>query len=115
MRYLLLICSDDKNAAPAPRAEMEAIVKGHARFVEELSAAGKTVVGERLRPEGDASRVRFKAGQRQVMDGPFAETKEALGGFYLIECDTREEAVEWAKKIPLRDGGFIDVRPIWPM
>ena len=44
-----------------------------------------------------------------------AETKEALGGFYLIECDTRQEAIEWAKKIPLREGGFIDVRPVWPM
>lgn len=115
MRYMLLICSDDKAAPPAPRAEMEAIVQGHGRFSEELQAAGKMVVGERLRPDGDASRVRFKAGQRQVMDGPFAETKEALGGFYLIECATKQEAVEWAKKIPLREGGFIDVRPIWQM
>ncbi len=115
MRYVLLICSDDKNAAPAPRAEMEAIVQGHRRFSEELQAAGKVAVGERLRPEGEASRVRVKAGQRQVMDGPFAETKEALGGFYLIECDTKQEAVEWAKKIPLREGGFVEVRPIWHM
>jgi hypothetical protein len=115
MRYVLLIGSDDKAAPPGPRAEMEAIVQGHRRFADELQAAGKIVVGERLRPEGDASRVRAKAGQRQVMDGPFAETKEALGGFYLIECDSREEAVEWAKKIPLREGGFIEVRPIWHM
>ncbi len=115
MRYMLLICSDDKAAPPPPRAEMEAVVQGHRRFSEELQAAGKMVVGERLRPDGDASRVRVKAGQRQVMDGPFAETKEALGGFYLIECATKQEAVEWAKKIPLREGGFIDVRPIWQM
>ncbi len=71
--------------------------------------------GERLRPETDATRVRVKASQRQVTDGPFAETKEALGGFYLIECEDRKEAVEWAKKIPLRDGGVVDVREIWPM
>src|SRR5437867_5941233 len=71
--------------------------------------------GERLRPDGDASRIRLKAGQRQVMDGPFTETKEALGGFYLIECDTRQEAVEWAKKIPLREGSFVELRPIWHM
>src|SRR5574341_836317 len=94
MRYMLLICNDDKNAPPPPRAEMEAIVQGHRRFSDELAAAGKGVVGERLRPEGDASRVRFKAGQRQLMDGPFAETKEALGGFYLIECDTKQERSE---------------------
>ena len=115
MRYMLLIGSDDKNAPPRPRAEMEAVMQGHRRFSEELQAAGKMIVGERLRPDGDGTRVRLKAGQRQVMDGPFAETKEALGGFYLIECDTKEEAVEWAKKIPLVDGGFIDVRPIWQM
>ncbi len=115
MRYMLLICSDDKAAAPPPRAEMEAIMQGHARFGQELQAAGKMVHGERLRPDGEASRVRLKAGQRQVMDGPFTETKEALGGFYLIECDTRQEAVEWAKKIPLREGVFVEVRPISPM
>jgi hypothetical protein len=115
MRYMLLIGSDDKAAPPAPRAEMEVLVQGHRRFADELQAAGKMVVGERLRPDGDASRIRIKAGHRQVMDGPFAETKEALGGFYLIECDTRQEAVEWAKKIPLLEGGFIDVRPVWHM
>ena len=56
MRYMLLICSDDKNAPPAPRAEMEAIIQGHRRFSDELEATGKMVVGERLRPDGDASR-----------------------------------------------------------
>jgi hypothetical protein len=115
MRYLLLICSDDKDTAPPARAEMEAIVEGHGRFAQKLRGAGKMVHGERLRPDSDGARVRLKAGQRQVMDGPFTETKEALGGFYLIDCDSKQEAVEWAKQIPLREGGFIEVRPIWPM
>jgi hypothetical protein len=115
MRYLLLIGSDDKNQTAPPKAEMEAIVQGHARFAQELRATGKMVYAERLRPDSDGSRIRVKAGQRQVMDGPFTETKEALGGFYLIECETREEAVEWAKKIPLGEGGYVEVRPIWPM
>ena len=114
MRYLLLICSDKNQALPTP-AQMEAMVQGHGRFAQELRAAGKMVHGERLRPDSDGTRVRFKAGQRQIMDGPFAETKEALGGFYLIDCDSREEALEWAKKIPLNEGGYIDVRPIWAM
>ena len=114
MRYMLLICSDKNQPAPSP-AQMDAMVQGHGRFAQELRAAGKMVHGERLRPDADGSRVRFKAGQRQIMDGPFAETKEALGGFYLIECDTKEEALEWAKKVPLGEGGFIDVLPIWPM
>jgi hypothetical protein len=114
MRYLLLICSDKNQPAPSP-AQMEAMAQGHGRFAQALHAAGKMVHGERLRPDADGSRVRFKAGQRQIMDGPFTETKEALGGFYLIECDTKQEALEWAKKVPLGEGGFIDVLPVWPM
>jgi hypothetical protein len=115
MRYMLLIGNDDKNAPPPAKAQMDAMIQGHMRFAEELRASGKMVVGERLRPDGEASRIRNKAGHRQVMDGPFAETKEALGGFYLIEAASKDEAVEWAKKIPLADGGFIDVRPVWAM
>lgn len=115
MRYMLLICSDDRTQAPPSKAEMDALVQGHARFTQELQAARKMVLGERLRPDSDGSRVRVKAGHRLVTDGPFAETKEAIGGFYLIECDSKQEAVEWAKKIPLREGGFVEVRPIWPM
>jgi hypothetical protein len=115
MRYMLLICSDEKVEAAVPEAEMSAIVQGHMRFAEELRKTGKMVLGERLRPEADASRIRLKAGQRQVIDGPFAETKEVLGGFYVIECDDKQEAVEWAKKIPLRPDSFVEVRPVWKM
>ncbi len=118
MRYMLLIGSDDKtqNQAPPPKAQMDAIIQGHMRFADELRAEGqdgraRIACGRRPTPAASASR----PGQHQVMDGPFAETKEALGGFYLIECDSREEAVEWAKKIPLGEGGFVDVRPVWPM
>jgi hypothetical protein len=114
MRYMLLVCSDDKTATLTP-AEGQALAQAHGRVSEELRNKGKMVVAERLRPESDASRVRIKAGDRQVTDGPFAETKEALGGFYVIECDSKQEALEWAKRLPLREGGFIDVRPIWPM
>jgi hypothetical protein len=115
MRYLLLIGSEDKTATPPSPAEGQAMVQAHGRFSEELRAKGKSVASERLRPESEASRVRSKAGHRQVTDGPFAETKEGLGGFYLIECASKEEALEWAKKLPLRDGGFVDVRPVWHM
>ena len=75
----------------------------------------RRLFGRELDLPGTASIVRVRDGEPLVVDGPFAETKEALGGFYLIECATKEEAVDWAKKIPLREGGYIDVRPIWPM
>jgi hypothetical protein len=114
MRYMLLINSD-KNAPPPTPAEGQALVQAHGKFADALRAAGKYVMGERLRPDSDGARVRLKAGQPQVTDGPFTETKEALGGYYLIECDTRDEAIEWAKKLPLREGAYVEVRPIWAM
>ena len=113
MRYLLLIGGTDKNAPPSPPDST--MLQAFMTFSEEARNAGKTVVSERLRPEDEASRVRVKAGQRQVMDGPFAETKEVLGGFYLLECASKEEALEWAKKVPIREGGYVDVRPVWHM
>ena len=113
MKYMLLICGND-TAPPAP-GEIEKILAGHRQLVEDLQAAGTMVHGERLRPEADAARVRLKGGQRQVTDGPFAETKEALGGFYLIQAASKQEAVEWAGRVPLREGGYVEVRPIWEM
>src|SRR5262245_63198860 len=109
MRYILLI-NIDKTAPPLPEAELEAVLRGHERFNAELQAAGKgkMVHTERLRVDEEGSRVRVKAGQPQVTDGPFAETKEVLGGFYLIECDTKDEAIEWAKKIPLPEGRSVE-------
>ena len=115
MRYLLLIGSDDKAAATPSPAQSQATVQAFMRFSEEARKAGKTVVAERLRPEAEASRLRVKAGHHQVTDGPFAETKEALGGFYLLECASREEALEWAKKVPIGEGAYVDVRPVWHM
>jgi hypothetical protein len=103
-----------QDRAPRQKAEMEAILHGHERFEAELPAASKMVHTERLRSDEEASRIRLKAGPRQVTDGPFTETKEILGVFYLIECDTKNEAIEWAKKIPLREDRTVEVRPIWP-
>jgi hypothetical protein len=113
MRYMLLI-NIDKTAPPPQKAEMEAILRGHECFEAELRAAGnKMVHPERMHPDG-ASRVRLKDGRPLVTDGPFAETKEVIGGFYVIECDTKDEAIEWAKKIPLRADRAVEVRPVWP-
>ena len=115
MRYLLLIGSDTKTGTPPSPAQSQATLQAFMRFSEEAQKAGKTVVAERLRPEAEARRVRVKAGHPLVTDGPFAETKEALGGFYLLECASREEALEWAKTVPISEDGYVDVRPVWPM
>jgi len=115
MRYLLLIGSDTKTGTPPSPAQSQATLQAFMRFSEEAQKAGKTIVAERLRPEAEARRVRVKAGHPLVTDGPFAETKEALGGFYLLECASREEALEWAKKVPISEGGYVDVRPVWQM
>ena len=114
MRYMLLINSD-KSAPPPQKAEMEAVMKGHQRFGEELLAAKKMVHGERLRGDEDASRIRFKAGQRQVTDGPFTETKEVIGGFFLIEEPNLEAAMATSKDCPhLKYKGTVEVREINP-
>src|SRR5439155_26688462 len=97
------------------KAKMKDLLKGNRGLGGDLLAAKKMVHDKRLRGDEEAGRIRFKAGQGQVTDGPFTETKEVLGGFYLIECDSKSEAIEWAKKIPLREGGSIDIRPVWPM
>lgn len=112
MRYMLLI-NIDATASPASKAELEAILQAHQRFEAELKAAGKMVHTERLGGHEKASRVRVKAGRRLVTDGPFTETKEVLGGFYLIECDTYAEAIEWAQRVPLREDRTVEVRPVW--
>jgi len=112
MRYVLLI-NLDKTMPRPEKAEQEAIFLGHQRF--EAALGGKLVHTERLGLDGEASRISLKAGHPLVTDGPFAETKEVLGGFYVIECDTKDEAIEWAKKIPLRADRMIEVRPIRPM
>jgi len=110
MRYALLI-NIDKTAPRPQEGELEAILRGHERFEAEL--AGKIVHTARLRPDGEASRVRLSGGRPLVTHGPFAETTEVLGGFYIVECDSKAEAVEWAKRLPLRDDRTVEVWPVW--
>ncbi len=111
MRYILLI-NIDKSAPPLQKGEEDAILQGHKRFEAEF--AGKIVHTERLRPEAEARRVRLRAGRPLVTDGPFTETREVVGGFYVVECGTPDEAIECAGKIPLREGRSVEVRPTWP-
>lgn len=114
MKYILLISSNEQALASRSEAEVKQVVGQHMKVGQELRAAGKMVAAERLRPQSEATRIRMKAGQPQLTDGPFAETKEVIGGFYLIDCASKAEAIEWASKFPIGEG-FIEVRPVWEM
>jgi hypothetical protein len=115
MKYLLLVCWDTERmngqADPDP-AEVEAAEKEGFPWVDELQAKGIWQIGDQLAPPRRARSVRVRDGKVLVTDGPFAETKEAVGGFDLLECDSLEQAVEIAANHPVADGGVIEVRPL---
>ena len=115
MRYALLIC-DDENARLARSPEEDAAqMARYGSFAEEMNGRGLLQGGERLRPTSDATSVRVREGEVLTSDGPFAETKEQIGGFYLVDCKDLDEAIEVASKIPTAENGTIEVRPIWEM
>ena len=115
MKFILMIHGNEQAEGRRTEAEVKQIVGQHMKVAQDLRAAGKMLHAERLRPQAEATRLRTKAGQPQLTDGPFAETKEVIGGFYLIDCASKAEAVEWASKLPIGEYGFIEVRPIWEM
>src|ERR1700733_11207931 len=115
MRYALLICDDESQLLTLPADEATAVTEGYMKWMEPLGAAGILQGGERLRPTADATTVRVRDGETLTSDGPFAETKEQMGGFYLVDCKDLDEAIEIAAKIPGAAHGSIEVRPIWEM
>ncbi len=112
MRYALLICGDENAMLAASPEETAAMMAGYEAFGEEMVNRGVLRGGERLRPTTDAATVRVVDGDAVVSDGPFTETKEQLGGFYLVECEDLDQAIEVASKIPAARHGSIEVRPI---
>ncbi len=115
MRYLLLICTDESSDQAMSPAEGEAQMAGYMKFGEEMTKRGVLTGGERLRPTSDATTVQVRNGEVVTSDGPFAETKEQMGGFYAVDCKDLDEAIEIASKIPGAKNGTIEVRPIWEM
>ena len=114
MQYLLLIYQQETSATSAASdEEMASELAGYGAFTREARERAQYVAGEALEPTSTATSVRIRDGQVSVTDGPFAETKEALGGFYLLECRDLDEAIEMAAKIPAAKRGTIEVRPIW--
>src|SRR4051812_4052029 len=115
MRYALLICTEEKAMAEATPDEAAASTAEYMAWGERMGARGLLQGGERLRPTGDATTVRVRDGEVVASDGPFAETKEQIGGFYIVEARDLDEAIEIAAKIPAASNGSVEVRPIWEM
>jgi len=116
MKYMLLICSDPTLlGSPAGQAMIPDILAKHTKLAEEFNAAGVQWSGARLQGADAATTVRTDGGQQTLHDGPFAETKEQLGGYYLIEAPDLDAAIAWAKKIPMPGRGSVEVRPIMGM
>lgn len=115
MRYMLLNCVDEEASAALRPEEVSAVLAEFGAFAEEMSRRGFLHGGERLRPTTDATTVRVRDGEVLVADGPFAETKEQVGGYYVVDCEDLDEAIEVASKIPAARYGTIEVRPIWEM
>ena len=115
MRYLVLIY-DEQTASPSPEppdpAVMGAVLEEYNAYSQMLRDTGAYVAGEALQPVTTATTIRVRDGQTMTTDGPFAETKEALGGFYLIEAKDLDEALELGSECPGAKAGSIEVRPI---
>jgi len=115
MQYLLLIYNDESNWNTLSEPEGAKILKEFGEFTQEIMASGNLKGGNRLHDVSKATTVRVKDGKKVVTDGPFAETKEQLGGYYLIEAADLDEATTIAARIPAARMGSIEVRPVWEM
>ena len=113
MQYLLLIYDDEKKFETMSQADQQAFSAEYGSFTQAIKTSGHFRSGEALQPISTATTVRVKDGKAMTTDGPFAETREQLGGFYLIEAANLDDAIQVAAKIPsTRVGGCIEIRPI---
>ncbi len=115
MQYLLMIYTSEAAEAAAKPADTEQMHAAYGAYTEALQKAGAMVGGERLRPTSMATSVRTEKGKIKVLNGPYAETKEQLGGYYLIEAPDLDAAIVWATRCPATSHGTVEVRPVWPL
>jgi hypothetical protein len=114
MRFMVIIKADkNSEAGILPTEETKATFAAMGKFNEELVKAGVMLAGEGLQPSSKGKRVRFSGKQRSVIDGPFAETKELIGGFWLWQVKSMEEAVEWLKRAPFDGGTEVEIRQVY--
>jgi len=113
MQYLLMCCFDEDRWEKIPEAERDGIMREYGAWVQGVTKSGQHLATAKLRSSATATTVRFKNGKSVITDGPFAETKEQLGGYHLIQCRDLDEALAIAARIPtLRVGGTVEVRAV---
>jgi hypothetical protein len=112
MRYMLLIYVDEQARAALSDAAMGEAIAAYQAFTGALRAAGALVASDRLADSTSASTVRVRTGEQQVLDGPYADTKEQLGGYFLIEVEDLDAALGWAARCPGAAHGVVEVRPL---
>jgi hypothetical protein len=112
MRYMLLIIGDESRYAEMSEEEGRAQMQRWADYTKDLVEAGAFVSGEGLQTSSNATTLQVNDGERVLTDGPFAETKEQIGGYYTIECKDLDEAIDWAAKLPSAEWGVTEIRPV---
>ena len=112
MKYALLICYDETKEAKKTPAEFGKDMQDYMAFTQEIKEKGSYRAGEPLHPTSSATTVRVTDGRIVTTDGPYAETREQMGGFYIVDCANLDEAIEIAAKIPHAKQGCIEVRPV---
>src|SRR5215831_13859007 len=113
MQYMFLIYQSEKAWQTMDPPQREQGMAAYAAYTESLRKAGVLKASDRLRPTTDSTTVRVTNGKSQVLDGPFADTKEQLGGYYLVDVPDLDAALSWAARCPGATNGAIEVRPIW--
>jgi hypothetical protein len=112
MQFLLLIHGDERAQAKMTPAQQERQFGAYMAYTQELIKAGVHRGGEPLTPSEGGAKVTVREGKARVVDGPFTESKEVLGGFYMVECASRDEAIKWAAKCPGAEDGTMEVREV---
>lgn len=115
MQYLLLLYSEEGAWNTLPPKVQEEGLAAYAAYGDALRKAGKMIGSNRLRDSDEATRVSITDGKTRVQDGPYADTKEQVGGYYLIEAKDLDEALQWAARCPTASHGIVEVRPVWEM
>jgi hypothetical protein len=115
MQYLLMLYVNENGWTSLTKAQQEEGVAAYSAYTQALKKAGALVGADRLKPSSAATTVRISNGKQQVLDGPYADTKEQLGGYYLVDVPDLDAALSWAARCPAASHGIVEVRPVWTM